>query len=393
MIDIAQVRAETPGVKNGIYLNNASCSLMPMPVIKAVQGYFAREAQAGGYPAFAESAHEHEQVYASVARLINGKASEIALFTSHATAWQSVFYGFTFRDGDRILTSQAEFSSNFLAFLQTGHRTGCVIDVIPSDNTGAADPAALDKMIDGRVKLIAINWIPTNGGLINPAAEIGKVARKHGIPYLLDACQAVGQMPVDVQEIGCDYLSAAGRKWLRGPKGSGFVWVSSERLKDAEPAMLDMGGARLVEPNRYELRDDARRFETHEHAPALRMGLGAAADYACALGLETIRDRIRLLADGLRRELAKMKGITVQDLGSDRAGLVTFSHESTDAADIVKALGEQAICIKEVPRADALLDFEVRNAPSFARASAHYFNTEEELDRFLKVLRDTLGAA
>lgn len=392
-MDIKRLRAETPGAVGAVYLNNAGAALMPRPVIDAVQDYFALEAKIGGYPAMARERAAHEAVYGSVARLINAKPAEIALMGSNTLAWTSVFYGMWFAEGDRILTSRSEYGANYVAFLQMKRRTGCEVEVIPSDNTGATSPAALEQMIDSRVKLIAVNWIPTNGGLVNPAAEIGRVAGKHGIPYLVDACQAVGQMPVDVEDIGCDYLTSAGRKWLRGPKGSGFLYVRNERLGDIEPAIIDDVGAAWTGPDTYEFRPDARRFETHEHEPALRLGLGAAADYAMALGLENIRDRVRGLAQGLRAELAKLPGVTVRDLGAEQGGLVTFSHDTVAAADITAALEGEGIWVKTVPRAGALMDSEARGIGELVRISAHCYNTEEELETCLRVLRNvTTGA-
>jgi cysteine desulfurase/selenocysteine lyase len=393
MIDVLKARAETPAAENGIYLNNAGCSLMPGPVIDAVQGYFALEARTGGYPTMMQEAKKIDAVYTSIASLINAKPKEIALMSSHGVAWSSVFYGLSFKEGDRILTSRSEYGANYVAFLQMQKRTGCVIDVIPCANSGATDPVALEKMIDDRVKLIAITWIPTNGGLMNPAAEIGRVANDHGIPYLLDACQAVGQTPVDVHELGCDYLTATGRKWLRGPKGTGFLYVREDRLAtgNPEPAIIDDFGAPWTDANEYILVDSARRFESHEKEPALMLGLGAAAEYAQALGLENIRKCVDDLAEGLRSELANLPGITVQNLGTKHAGLVTFTHDTVAAADITAALQNENISVKTIPRAGALLDALARDLPVLVRISAHYFNSEDELDTTMSVLRRAIA--
>ena len=228
-LDIAALRAATPGCASKIHLNNAGAGLMPRPVLDTIKAHLDLEAEIGGYEAAAAKASECEAVYGSIARLIGAKPNEIALVDNATTAWQRAFYALEFSPGDRILTSRAEYSANYVAYLQTARRTGCVIDVIPDDDAGATDPAALEAMIDGAVKLIAITWIPTNGGLINPAHEIGRIANTHGITYLLDACQALGQMPVDVGALGCDFLTATGRKFLRGPRGTGFLFVR-ERL-------------------------------------------------------------------------------------------------------------------------------------------------------------------
>jgi len=390
-MDIERLRAETPAAGGATYLNNAGCSLMPQPVIDAVQGYFALEASIGGYPAMDRESDAQAAVYDSLARLINAKPSEIALTGSNTLAWTSVFHGMRFKEGDRILTSRSEYGANYVAFLQMQKRTGCRIDVIPSDNSGATSPAALEGMIDGDVKLVAVNWIPTNGGLVNPVAEIGRVASRHGIAYLVDACQAVGQMPVDVREIGCNYLTSAGRKWLRGPKGSGFLYVSEESLDDFEPAIIDDIGAPWVSPEAYELLPDARRFETHEHAPALRLGLGAAAEYAMTLGLDHIRDNVRGMAEGIRDELSRMPGISVQDLGAERGALVTFNHETMPAAEITTRLAQKDIRAKTIPRAGALNDTVARGLDELVRISAHYFNRGNDVETCLRGIRDILA--
>jgi len=386
-MDLNKLREETPGAESAVYLNNASCSLMPQPVVDTVQDYFALEARIGGFPAVAEKAEAHEAVYGSVARLIGAQPGEIALMGSNTLAWTSVFYGMKFSEGDRILTSRSEYGANYVAFLQMQKRTGCIIDVIPSGNSGATSPTALEQMLDERVKLIAVNWIPTNGGLINPAAEIGRVANRHNIPYLLDACQAVGQMPVDVSDIGCDYMTSAGRKWLRGPKGSGFLYVKEERLNDFEPAIIDDIGAAWTEPDRYVLRADARRFETHEHSPAIRLGLGAAAEYALSIGIEKIQDHVRGVADNIRKELSDMPGISVQDLGSENCGLVTFHHESLSAGEIMARLQDKGIWAKTIPRAGALMDTTARGIGDLMRISAHYFNSADDVGTCLRELR------
>ena len=220
-----------------------------------------------------------------------------------------------FRPGDRILTTRAEYAANYVAYLQTAQRRGIVIEVIPDDAHGVLDPAALAAMLDERVRLIAITWIPTNGGLVNPAGAVGRIARAAGIPYLLDACQALGQMPVDVDALGCDLLAATGRKFLRGPRGTGFLYVRSELLERLEPPMIDHFAAPWVAPDRYRLRDDARRFETWENNYAARLGLGVAADYALALGLEVDPGALPGLADRLREGLGQIPGVTLHDLG------------------------------------------------------------------------------
>ena len=305
-----------------------------------MKGHIDLEASIGGYAAAAERAADLDRVYPLVARLLGAEREEIALTENATAAWQMAFYALPFRPGDRILTARAEYAANYVAFLQVAGRTGAVIDVVPSNEHGEIDVEVLERMIDPRVKLIAITWVPTNGGLTNPAAEVGRVARAHSIPYLLDACQAVGQMPVDVAKIRCDMLSGTGRKFLRGPRGTGFLYVRRGLLQHLEPPMIDHFGAPWVSRDRYELRGDARRFETWENNYVARMGLGVAVDYALDLGLDAIEERCRLLADHLRTGLAAMKGAIVRDLGRSPSAIVSFTIEGVAADDVVRRAAE-----------------------------------------------------
>jgi len=386
-MDIERLRGETPGVAHRVHLNNAGAGLMPQPVIDAVKDHIDLEARIGGYEAKAQENDRIEAAYASVARLIGAEKSEIAFVENATVAWQHAFFAQDLKEGDRILTAEAEYAANYIAYLQMARRTGCVIDVIPCDASGATDPRALENMIDGKVKLIAITWIPTNGGLINPAAEVGGVARAHGIPYLLDACQGVGQMPVNIKELGCDFLSATGRKFLRGPRGTGFLYVRAQMLEYLEPYMLDMFGAEWTAPEVYEMRSDARRFETWESSPALHLGMGAAADYALDIGLEAIKARAFMLGDMLRDELRGCPRINVRDAGEEKCAIVTFFHESAGAEAISQALREQHINVSVSGPSSTLLDANARGLPDLVRVSPHYYNSEDELETFVSALR------
>jgi|SRR5579859_3133938 len=383
MIDLARIRADTPAVRRRTYLHNAGAALMPGSVVDAMKRHIDLEAEIGGYAAAAAEAPRLEAVYASVARLLNAAPAEIALTENATVAWQMAFYAQRFEPGDRILTAQAEYAANYVAFLQMAKRAGVTIAVIPNDADGALDVAALERMIDARVKLIAITWVPTNGGLVNPAAAVGRIARAHGIPYLLDACQAVGQMPVDVEALGCDMLSATGRKFLRGPRGTGFLYVRKNLLDRLEPPMIDHFAAPWVARDHYQLRDDARRFETWENNYAARAGLGVAVDYALNLGLDAIETRCRLLADRLRRGLAGIPGVTLRDLGRNPSAIVSFTLAGHEAQAVVAAAAKADITIGASQPSSTRIDAEARALPPLVRASPHYYNTEEEIDRLI----------
>ncbi len=388
MIDIDRIRADTPATSRLTYLHNAGAALMPAPVVAALKGHIDLESEIGGYAAADRESDRLDAVYGSVARLLNAAPDEIALVENATVAWQMAFYSLPFRKGDRILTAEAEYAANYVAFLQVAKRTGAVIDVVPSDATGELDVQALERMIDERVKLIAVTWVPTNGGLVNPAAAIGKIARTHGIPYLLDACQAVGQMEVDVEAIGCDMLSATGRKFLRGPRGTGFLYVRRALLQQLEPPMIDHFAAPWVSRGTYQLRDDARRFENWENNYAGRLGLGTAVDYALAIGIGPIAQRCRLLATRLRSGLAALPGITNRDLGRNPGAIVSFTMDGHEAEDIVRSAGAAGITIGASDPASTRIDAETRSLPNVVRASPHYYNTEAEVDRLIGHLAD-----
>ena len=385
-IDIDRIRADTPGVGEVLHFNNAGAALMPASVVEAVVEHIRLESRIGGYEAAAEESGRLAAVYGEIAGLIGAKPGEIAIVENATVAWDQAFYALDLKPGDRILTAQAEYAANYIAFLQRARRDGVVIDVAPNDDSGGLDPAALEAMIDDRTALIAVTWIPTNGGLVNPAAEVGRIANKHGILYLLDACQAVGQMPVDVAALGCDFLSATGRKFLRGPRGAGFLYVREALIETLEPAMIDMFAATWVSSDSYELRADARRFETWENAYALRLGLGEAVRYARAVGLPAIQARAWGLAERLRGELGDISGVTIHDAGSERCAIVGFSIAGRDAAEIAAGLRADGINISVSDASSTRLDAEARNLPPLLRASPHYYNTEAEVDRFVAAL-------
>ncbi len=386
-IDLARFRAETLGVQNVAHFNNAGSALPPNAVVEAQISHLQLEAAIGGYEAANQESARVAAVYDSVARLINAKSQEIAVVENATVAWDMAFYALKFEPGDRILTAEAEYAANYVAYLQVAKRTGAVVEVIPSASTGETSPDALAAMMDDRVKLVSITHVPTNGGLVNPASEIGRIAKRHAALYLLDACQSVGQMPVDVAEIQCDMLSATGRKYLRGPRGVGFLYVRESLIPTMEPPIVDHFAANWTGLDSYELRPDARRFENWENNYAAKLGLGAAVDYALDIGMDAIWDRVRVLADDLRRRLRETNGITVQDIGQEQGGIVTFSSDHEDSADIKQRLASQGINISVSGPSSTLIDSTRRNLPPICRASVHYYNDEAEIDRLMAALR------
>jgi cysteine desulfurase/selenocysteine lyase len=386
VLDVTRARLETPGCNQVVHFNNAGSSLMPRPVLDAAIGHLQLEARIGGYEA-ADRAHDAvERVYDAAATLINCGRDEIAVVENATRAWDMAYYSIPFGPGDRILTAMAEYGSNYISYLQVVRRTGATVESIPNDEHGQISVDALRRALDERVKLIAITHVPTNSGLVNPAAEVGKVAREAGVLYLLDACQSVGQMPVDVQQIGCDMLSTTGRKYLRGPRGTGFLYVRRSVLEQLEPPFLDIRAADWVAPDRYEIRHDARRFENWETNYAAKIGLAVAIDYALGWGLDAIWGRVSALADLLRARLAELPGVQVRDPGAERCGIVTFTAESRSPEEIFREMTHRAINVRVSGPGGALLDMQSRSLAAVVRASLHYYNSEDEVEHFCSTL-------
>ena len=393
MIDLAKVRQETAACESVLHFNNAGAALMPDRVVARQVDHIRREAEIGGYEAAREAGAEIEAVYSAIAHLLNAAPDEIALMENATLAWNAAFFAFDFQPGDRLLTGQAEYVSNYLNYLKLARTRGLVVEAIPSTEEGELSiPALEEACARPGVKLITVTHVPTNGGLVNPAEEIGRVARAHGIPFLLDACQSAGQINLDVEALGCDLLSVTGRKYLRGPRGSGFLYVRRDFLDQVEPPVLDLRAAKWVEPGRYELRPNAKRYENWEFNYAAVLGLGVAVNYALDLGLPAIEAQVAELAAGLRARLAEIPGVTVQDIGRRRCGICSFTAEKLPAVEIQQRLEDQRINTSVSDPNSTLLDATKRGLPDVVRASVHYYNSEEELDRFTAAVRALLAA-
>jgi selenocysteine lyase/cysteine desulfurase len=386
VIDIEKVRQDTPGCENVLHFNNAGASLMPAPVFDSLQRVLHDENTLGGYEAEARAQESIKAFYSEFAGLLNAQPDEIAFVENATRAWDMAFYGLKFAPGDRVITHGSEYASNYLALLQQSRRLGFEIDLVPSDGSGQIDLDALDAMIGPRTKLIAITHVPTQGGLVNPAAEVGKIARKHGLLYLLDACQSVGQLEVNVAEIGCDILSGTGRKFLRGPRGTGFLYVSMRVIDQIDPPFIDLLSAKWTAPNGFEYAHGAKRFENWESFVAGRVGLMEAVRYARGVGLSNIEARVTELAKTCRDALSTVDGVSVHDLGQMTCGIVTFTKKGTTPEEIYRVLRGQKINVSVSKMTSARLDLEPRGLDSLVRASIHYFNTSDEIDRFIAAI-------
>jgi len=363
---------------------------MPAVVADSLHNYLHDEEKYGGYETTALRARELDNFYQSFSKLLNCQTNEIAYIENATRAWDMIFYSIPLKPGDRILTSVAEYGSNMIAYLQRARQTGAELVVVPNDEFGQLDTKALEQLIDDKTRLISVSHIPTGGGLVNPVAEIGRIANAANIPYLLDACQSMGQLPVDVKEIGCDFASGTGRKYLRGPRGTGVLYVSKVMADKLEPAMLDQHAADLISPMEYQIIDGAKRFENWEQFFAGKVALGVAVDYALSWGIDSIEQRNTTLADSLRVRLSAIPGVTVTDEGSTRCAIVTFICKQKNATELQKLFARESINVSVSSGSGTLLSFQQRGLDEVVRASVHYYNTETEIDVFIKKLEQFL---
>lgn len=387
-LDIAALRQQTPATAGLLHFNNAGASLAPQAVVDTMLRHLSLEQRLGGYEAAEQAQRQIEHFYHAAASLIGASEQEIAFCSSATEAWQRILMAIPLKHGDRVVITQSEYAGNYLCLLQQAKWRGLQVHVVGHDAAGNIDQDALEHELSRGAALLALTHIPSQSGTVHPAAEIGRLARRYEVPYLLDCAQSVGQLPIDVQTIGCDMLVATGRKYLRGPRGTGFAWVRQSLIPRLQPPVMDLHAARWQSRDTAVWREDARRLESWEHCVAAKIALGRAIDYATTLGLGVIARRVTRLADRLRQQLASIPQVTLHDQGTNLSGLVTFSINGKEAEAVHRHLQRHAINTSVIRRNNTLLDFEPRGLGDINRASVHYYNTEAEVARFCQVISD-----
>ncbi|HYL04801.1 MAG TPA: aminotransferase class V-fold PLP-dependent enzyme [Thermoanaerobaculia bacterium] len=390
---VARWRAETPGCEARAHLNNAGAALAPAAVLAAVHGHLAREAQIGGYEAAEEAEEQIAGVYEAVAALIGTAARNLAVVENATTGVALALSSFDLRPGDRIVTSRSDYPSNQIMYMSLGRRFGVETVTAAELPEGGVDPDSVRTLTrDPRCRLVALSWVPTNPGLVQPAHAVGEVCAAAGVPFLVDACQSVGQMAIDVGRLQCDFLAASARKFMRGPRGIGFLYVSDAALeRGAQPLLPDMRGATWTGPGQFRLAPGARRFENWEFPYALVLGMGAAVRYSAEAGAAGAARSWRLAAE-LRRRLAAMPWARVLDRGSERCAIVSVEVQGWDAGALKLRLRERGINTSAASREHGVLDMDAKHATTTLRISPHYYNTEQELDTLLEALSELAAA-
>jgi len=387
---IKQWRKETPGCAYRAHLNNAGAALIPEPVIKAIQTHLSNEIQYGGYEAADIAQAEIKACYQEIAELIGAKPCNIAIVENATVAVSQALSAFHFQKGDRIITTNVDYSSNQIMMLNLAKRFG--VEIIRADDLseGGVDPDSIRSHIQTyHPRLVLMTWIPTNSGLIQNAQATGTICQEFDTPFLVDACQAVGQLPVDVSELNCDFLAATSRKFLRGPRGLGFLYVSDRMLEQGRyPLFPDTHGAEWTGPNSFEIRPDASRFENWESPYALVLGLGAAARYANKIGIEKSGQRARELAAYTRTKLNDLPNSRVLDRGEEKCAIVTVAFDHFNIENLVKKLRINQINTSATTRNMGVIDMDAKSAESALRISPHYYNTTAEIDTLIDFLEN-----
>ena len=386
-------RAETPGCRHRNHLNNAGAALMPQPVIDAITDHVKLEAEIGGYEAADARAEEVARGYDALAALVGARRDNIAVVANATAGFVQALSSFDFARGDVIVTTRCDYTSNQIQYLALAKRLGVEIAHAADLPEGGVDPDAVRELVRRRrPRLVAVSWIPTNSGLVQDVEAVGAVCEEAGVPYVVDACQAVGQIEIDVGRLRCDYLSATARKFLRGPRGIGFLYAADRALARGDhPLFVDMRGARWTAAGEYAVAPTARRYEDWEFPYALVLGQAAAVRYALDVGIEIARARAWALAARLREALGSLPGVRVLDRGATRCAIVTMTADGRPADGIVRALATRGINTVSSLREFGIYDFDAKGVATAVRLSPHYYNTEAEVDAAVAALGEIVG--
>lgn len=380
---LKQWRSDTPGCSNRNHLNNAGAGLMPASVVRSMVAHLDLEAQIGGYEASDAQAKEIERAYVDIATLLHTASRNVAIVANATAGFIQAVSSFDFAPGDAIITSRCDYTSNQIQYLALQKRRGVSIIHAADLPEGGVDPDSVRDLLKRHsCRLVAISWVPTNSGLVQDVEAVGLACRDFDVPYLIDACQAAGQMPIDVPQLNCDYLSVTARKFLRGPRGIGFLYVSDRALARGDyPLFVDMRGARWAAAGEFEIDPTARRFEDWEFPYALVLGLGEAVRYALEVGLDEAQARAWDLAAYARSRLGAIRRLQLFDRGHRKCAIVTAAIEGWTGGEIVAELAARRVNASASLREYGILDFDAKGVDSVVRLSPHYYNTREEIEQ------------
>lgn len=401
-----QVRQDFPILNqevNGkplVYLDNAATSQKPQAVLDAMLHYYQRDnanVHRGVHTLSARATEDYEGARDKVAQFVNASSRDEIVFTRNASeAINLVAYAWglsELKEGDEILLSVMEHHSNLVPWQLIAQRTGAVLKHVPLTENQAFDLDAFHQLLNDKTKLIAVNHISNTLGCINPIDEIVASAKKYGARVLVDACQSVPHMPVDVQALGCDWLVASGHK-MCGPTGAGFLYGKLDILNAMPPFM---GGGEMIQDVSLDSATYAElphKFEAGTPAIAEAVVLGAAVDYLQTVGMEKIAEYEHFLTAYLYEQLSKVPQVKLYGPkpnadGTGRAAIATFTVEGVHAQDLSTFLDQSGIAIRSGHHCTQPLH-SILGVSSTARASLYFYNTPAEIDAFITALKETI---
>lgn len=351
------------------YFNHGGCSFITTSTLDAVVKQLRHEQEMGNAVADLMSSADRSSVYKLAAQTVGANEEDVALTDSHTTGWAKSLQTISLNAGDVILTNRSEWGGNLSSLQKLAHLHGSSVVVMPTTAYGSVCLKSLAALMSKSVKLISVSWIGSNGGHVEPVAEIGELAQAHGVPYFLDASQVVGQMPVNVQHIGCDVLTAPGRKWLRGPKGTGFMYLRPEFLEKCQETAQADSAADSSTPL------TAKYFEVSSASVPLQMGLLAALAQLEQVGVETIQKQILTRSQYLWERLQGIPGVNCICPVAPQHGLVSFNVVGHPATAVRQKLMGIGIEVAANLATFTPLDMHERQLDAVVRASPHACTT------------------
>lgn len=401
--DVDLARQETFGCHRLIHLDNAGAALPPDCVTETYIAALQEEAEIGSYRSARKQTAALRQTYAELAQLLNCHVSEIALVESGSRAWDLSFSMIQLAPGSVIVTTEYEYANNYIMMLRAARQCNCRIEFIRLDEGGDISLSHLSELIDAwgkDIRVISVTHVPTHNAIINPVEKIGQLIRSAKTSgaladtavYMVDACQSVGQMPVDVQNIRCDVLTICSRKFLRGPRGVAAIYFRKETLdreiasNNAEPTFLNIPGFTWVQEHSYEMRRDGRCFETWESNYSAKTAFGRAINYYMARDPIGVERYVTGLAAHLRKVLRNVNGVSLTDVGANKSALVTFSMKGLPANGILHELEANNINVSIIDRRTAHINMNKRQQHFLLRSAVHYYNTKDEVEKFAQLI-------
>ncbi|WP_129358317.1 MULTISPECIES: aminotransferase class V-fold PLP-dependent enzyme [Micrococcaceae] len=388
-----RVRDETPVTHRYAYFDTAAAAPPVRSAVQAMTDYLAKTVDSGPYlPSLrAEIYRKIEDIRGKTARFIGAEPEEIAFTRNGTESISLIGRGIVWRAGDELILPDTEMLSNVAIWRQLESEIGIRIVTVRADEHGLIDPTSVANAISERTRLISFVSLSNVTGAVQPVAQICQVARKAGVLTHVDAAQSLGMIPTDINQIGCDFLSACTRKGLRSVEGSGILYVRQEHISNLSPVLAGWWNASIGEDGGIGFPDTARRFEAGSPNVPVILALEKAIDYAENIGVADIEAHVRELTEYAVTKIRSIDGASVYGPpdSTHRLGIIPFNVAGIDPAELVAALAEQGIII-ESGHFMATPILKAYGIETMARASLHYFNSQTEIDRMTSIIKSFL---